>query len=200
MIDQEKYIIVFRKKLESYSFISQESWILLESLLGFKILERNEFLVRNGDYSKNLHFVCEGALRAYFTDSAGNVYTKNLFLENDLAGSVVSSILDRPSEFTLEALEYTVLISFNYKKFRQLANQCIDLKDFYIAYLERNWVIEKEPIEVSLAIENATERYLKLRIAHPNIDKRISQQHIASHLGITPTQLSRIRKSLKDNS
>jgi hypothetical protein len=48
-------------------------------------------------------------------------------------------------------------------------------------------------------MENATERYLKLRSKHPNIDQRIQQLHLASHLGITPTQLSRIRKELKKN-
>jgi DNA-binding MarR family transcriptional regulator len=51
-----------------------------------------------------------------------------------------------------------------------------------------------------LVMENATTRYLKFLANHPNIDNRIPLQYIASHLGITPTQLSRIRKDLKKNS
>jgi DNA-binding Lrp family transcriptional regulator len=47
-------------------------------------------------------------------------------------------------------------------------------------------------------MENATARYLKLLTLHPDIDKRIPLQHIASNLGISPTQLSRIRKDLKE--
>ena len=89
------------------------------------------------------------------------------------------------------------LISLNYKKYRQFIDDNIDLKNFYIAYLENNWVIEKEKREVSLVMENATDRYLKLLSKYSNIDQRIQQLHLASHLGITPTQLSRIRKDLK---
>ncbi len=197
LIDRDKYILDLKYKFESYSFISDQSWELLESILKFSTLEKNDILLNNGVYSKNIYFVCKGVLRAYFTNSMGDIYTKNIFLENDIAGSLVSSMLEKPSEFTLEALEDTILISWDYKAYRKFINQENDLKEFYIAYLENNWVIDKEQREVSLILENATERYLKLRLLHPDIDTRISQQHIASHLGITPTQLSRIRKSLK---
>lgn len=61
-------------------------------------------------------------------------------------------------------------------------------------------MIDKEQREISLVMENATERYLTLLKKHPNIDHRIPQLHIAAHLGITPTQLSRIKKSLKKTS
>lgn len=197
LLDKDKYILDLKNKFESYSFISEESWQLLKAMIRFKTLEKNDILLNNGDYSKDIYFVCKGVLRAYFTNPLGDIYTKNIFLENDIAGSTVSSMLEKPSEFTLEALENTILISLDYKSYRKLINQENDLKEFYIAYLEKNWVIDKEQKEVSLILEDATERYLKLRLAYPKIDTRIEQQHIASHIGISPTQLSRIRKNLK---
>lgn len=196
---KEKYISELKLKFESYAPISNESWALIESILTFQQLEKDEVLLRNGQIAKSIHFVCKGALRAFVTDYDGNIYNKNIFLEADFAGSTVSYLLNTPSNFTLEALEETILINLNYKKYRQLIDQNIDLKNFYISYLENNWVIEKEQREVSLVMENATERYLKLLKKYPNIDQRIQKLHIASHLGITPTQLSRIRKSIKEN-
>jgi len=195
--DRDKYILDLKNKFESYSFISKKSWELLKSIIRFISLEKNDILLNNGECSKKIYFVCKGVLRAYFTNPLGDIYTKNIFLENDIAGSIVSSMLEKASEFTLEALENTILISLDYKSYRKLINQENDLKEFYIAYLEKNWVIDKEQKEVSLILEDATERYKKLRLTHPNIDTRIAQQHIASHLGVTPTQLSRIRKNLK---
>ena len=106
-------------------------------------------------------------------------------------------MINKPSNFTLEALEETTLISINYNAYRTLINSLDDLQKFYIAYLEKNWVIDKEEREVSIVMENAKERYVKLLKKQPNINSRIQQQYIASHLGITPTQLSRIKKSLK---
>ena len=195
---KEKYISEFKSKIESYTKISAKSWSLIESITTFQELEKDDILLRNGQVAKSIHFVCKGALRAYVTDYDGNIYNKNIFLETDFAGSTVSYLLSTPSNFTLEALENTTLISLNYKKYRQFIEENMDLKNFYIAYLEKNWIIEKEQREVSLVMENATERYLKLLSKHPNIDQRIQQLHLASHLGITPTQLSRIRKDLKN--
>ncbi|NJB82796.1 Crp/Fnr family transcriptional regulator [Wenyingzhuangia aestuarii] len=197
---KEKYISELKLKFESYAPISDESWALIESILTFQKLGKDETLLRNGQIAKNMHFICVGAIRAFVTDYNGNIYNKNIFLETDFAGSTVSYLLNTPSNFTLEVLEETILINLNYKKYRQLIEKNIDLKNFYIAYLENNWIVEKEQREVSLVMENATERYLKLLKKHPNIDQRIQKLHIASHLGITPTQLSRIRKTIKKNS
>ncbi len=194
---EAQYISELRLKIESYSPILEESWSLIKSIITFKSLEKGEILLRNGQIAKNVYFVCKGALRAYVTDYDGNMYTKNIFMENDFAGSTVSYLLTKPSQFALEALEDTLLISLNYKKYRQLIESNIDLKNFYIAYLEKNWILDKEPREVSLVMEDATDRYLKLLEKHPSIDERIQKLHIASHLGITPTQLSRIRKNIK---
>ena len=194
---KEKYISELKLKLESYSEISMKSWSLIASIIKFQELEKDEILLRNGQIAKNIHFVCKGALRAYVTDYDGNIYNKNIFLETDFAGSTVSYLQNTPSNFTLEALENTILISLDYKKYRQFIDHNIDLKNFYIAYLENNWIIEKEQREVSLVMDNATERYLELLSKHPKIDQRIQQLQLASHLGITPTQLSRIRKELK---
>ena len=196
---KEKYISELKLKIESYAQISVESWSLIESIIKFQELDKDEILLRNGQISKNIYFVCKGALRAYVTDYDGNIYNKNIFLETDFAGSTVSHLLNTPSNFTLEALEKTILISLDYKKYRQFIENNIDLKNFYIAYLENNWVIDKEQREISLVMDNATERYLELLTKYPNIDQRIQQLHLASHLGITPTQLSRIRKDLKKN-
>ncbi len=199
LIDKEKYITDLKLKLESYSSITKDSWSLIDSIISFQTLRKDETLLRNGQIAKTLHFICKGALRAYVTDYDGNIYNKNIFLESDFAGSTVSCLLGTPSNFTLEALEETILISLDYKKYRHFIDENNDLKNFYIAYLENNWVIEKEQREISLVMENASERYLKLLSEHPNIDQRIQQLHIAAHLGITPTQLSRIRKKFKKN-
>jgi hypothetical protein len=48
----------------------------------------------------------------------------------------------------------------------------------------------------SLAVLDASERYLKLQEEIPDIDNIMTQYHIAAYLNITPVQLSRIRKKL----
>lgn len=198
-IDKDKYLLQLKTTFNSYAPISEESWLIIQALVRFELVKHGEIILRAGQTARNLHYICKGSLRAFIGDGEGNVYNKNIFLEGQFAGSKVSYLLNKPSNFTLEGIEDSVLISMNYKKYREAIESYQDLKDFYIAYLERNWVIEKEQREVSIVMENGTTRYLQLLSQHPDIDKRIPQRHIASHLGITPTQLSRIRKNLKKN-
>ena len=196
-LNQDNYGNDLKLKFESYSPISSASWQLIENIIEVQSIKKGEILLQNGQIAKEIHFIVRGAMRAFITDAAGNIYNKNIFLDGDFAGSTVSLIQQTPSEFSIEALEDSILININYKKYRELIFQNDDLKNFYIAYLERNWVIEKEQREISIVMENATERYLDLLSKHPDISERIALLHIASHLGITPTQLSRIRKTLE---
>jgi len=195
--NKETYLNNLKLYFESYAPISEKSWNLIESLTHFQTIKKGEILLENGEVCKNLYFIAKGILRTFITDEQGNFYNKNLFLENKLACSKVSSILQTPSNFTIEALEDCILINLDYKKYTKLISENDDLKTFYIAYLEQNWIIEKEQREVALVMQNATERYLNLLETHPTIADRVPLLHIASHLGITPTQLSRIRKSLE---
>lgn len=71
-----------------------------------------------------------------------------------------------------------------------------DLKLFHIFYLEKNWLMAKDAREIEIVQENAGQRYQRFLKEYPSLNSRIPQYHIASHLGITPTQLSRIRKKI----
>ncbi|WET01849.1 Crp/Fnr family transcriptional regulator [Flavobacterium sp. YJ01] len=193
----EIYLNNLKQTIDNYYPISENSWKLIENIAQFQTLKKGEKLLENGEIAKNLHFVAKGILRAFITDQQGNFYNKNLFMENYFAGSKVSLMLQSPSNFTIEALEDSIIINLNYKKYVSLINENEDLKNFYIAHLEKNWIIDKEQREVALVMQNATERYVSLLQKHPTIADRVPLLHIASHLGITPTQLSRIRKNLE---
>lgn len=195
--NKETYLNNLKQTIESYYPISENSWKLIENITSFQTLKKGETLLQNGEIAKNLHYIAKGVLRAFITDEQGNFYNKNLFLDNYLAGSKVSLMLQTPSNFTIEALEDSIVININYKKYIEAINENDDLKNFYIAHLERHWIIEKEQREVALVMQNATERYVTLLEKHPDIADRVPLLHIASHLGITPTQLSRIRKSIE---
>ena len=195
--NKDTFLNNLKQTIESYYPLSEHSWKLIENIIHFQTLKKGETLLQNGEIAKNLHFIAKGALRAFITDEHGNFYNKNLFLENYFAGSKVSLMLQTPSNFTIEALEDAIVININYKKLMEIINENDDLKNFYIAHLEKHWIIEKEQREVALVMQNATERYVSLLEKHPDIAERIPLLHIASHLGITPTQLSRIRKSLE---
>ena len=163
------------------------------------LLSKGSLLLRVGQVSKEIHILIQGIVASYYLDDEGNQYHKNIFLEGAFVGSMVSALKNKPSQFALEVVEEATLISLSYEKYRELINTSPDFKDFYIAYLEKNWVIDKEQREIAIVMQEASERYLHFINTHPGIEKRVPLHYIASHLGITPTQLSRIRKKIKEN-
>ena len=101
-----------------------------------------------------------------------------------------------PSKLGFETIEDTQLVEINFAGFRALMTESPDLMMFQIHYLEKNWLLHKDAREIELVQDDATARYLHFIEQYPDLINRLPLYHVASHLGITPTQLSRIRKSL----
>tara|TARA_R110002074_G_scaffold21547_1_gene66806 strand:+ start:2715 stop:3332 length:618 start_codon:yes stop_codon:yes gene_type:complete len=195
----ENYSKFLKSVFDRYYTIEDNSLSQLLNIAKVTELQKEELLLDVGHTSKDIHILHDGVIVSYFICTDGNQYHKNIFLKGDFVASTVSNLKNKPSQFALKVVERATVISFNYKKYRELLNEHTDLKNFYIAYLEKNWVIDKEKREISIVMNEATERYSTFIASHPDVEKRVPLSYIASHLGITPTQLSRIRKKIKEN-
>ncbi len=196
---KEDSLRALKRTIETYCPISAETWGEFKEFCVLINLGKDQFFTQAGEIPQSFGFVYAGLLRAYVTDAKGNEYNKVFFPEYTFPGSMVALLTSTPSDFSIVTLENSHLLQINFKAYRRLLETRDDLKLFHILYLEKNWLVAKEKREVALVQENATERYLSFKEYYPALEKRIAQYHIASHLGITPTQLSRIRKSLADS-
>jgi CRP-like cAMP-binding protein len=193
----ELYYEQFRNICSKYYDFDDENFKRFKDITFIKDVKKGEVLLDNYSKAKYIYFICKGILRTYYLGENGEIYTKNLFSENYFSASKVSLLTKEDSYLNIEALEDSLLIFIDFEKYKELIEKYSEFKTFYINYLEKNWVIIKERNEISLIIDDATTRYENFIKNNPNIENRIAQHHIANHLGITPTQLSRIRKKIK---
>lgn len=156
-----------------------------------------EAILLQGEQPDAFWFLETGLMRMYVSDPEGREYTKVFFAEGGFPGSMVALLRGEESGFTIMALEDCRLIRIDFAGFRRLLRECDDLKWFQIRYLEENWVIGKEAREVSFAHQDAASRYRQFLNDYPALEQRLTQYQIAAHLGVTPTQLSRIRSKTK---
>ncbi|SHG47867.1 Crp/Fnr family transcriptional regulator [Flagellimonas flava] len=190
------YSQLFYKYVNSFATVSQSSFEAFLPLIGIRDVQKGENIIYHGQTARNIFFVCEGILVSQWMDDEANVYIKNFFVEGHLAGSTVSMLTDTPSGFGVECVVGGAILEMNYKRYKEVIYGHEDLKNYYIANLEQNWIIENERRQISFAAESATERYISFLNRYPKMPQRVPQWLIASYLGITPTQLSRIRKGL----
>jgi CRP-like cAMP-binding protein len=117
------------------------------------------------------------------------------FPENRIAASVSATLRGEPSLFTITAIEDSAVLEYEFAGFKALVGEFPDVAAFYISYMERHWIIEKEPEEISFRHDDAMQRYLDFIRKEPQLHKRLKQHHIA-WLGVTPESLSRLRRTI----
>ncbi|HYE54484.1 MAG TPA: Crp/Fnr family transcriptional regulator [Chitinophagaceae bacterium] len=186
----------FMQRFESYGALSAASKAALEQIINRKLYKRNDYFIREGQCPRNIAFVCEGLFSQYFTSSDGDVIIKRFFPEGYYCTSMSALVSNTPSNFTIKALEDTTVLEYDYQAFKRLTKLHPDIADAYIRYLEVHWIMEKEPQEIALRYETAKSRYISFRQQFPSLEARLKQHEIAAYLGVTPTQLSRIRAEL----
>lgn len=185
-----------KQTMESYEGLSDETWSAIRKICSYRDIEKRGVLYEIGKVPSTFSFVYTGLFRVVVIDDNGNEYNKNFFDEGTFPGSMAALLTNSPSRSTIEAIEHASILEIDFREYRKLLLEYDDLKLFQIYYLEKNWLIAKDKREIGLVQDNATQRYQRFILEYPHLVERIPQYHIASHLGITPTQLSRIRKNM----
>ena len=182
----------FFKKIKTYTNLSveaKEAWLLL---LKEKTYPKGDNFIRTGQVPRRVAFVVKGLFSQYYVNDNGDTIIKYFFPEGRIAGSIPATLTQSVSMFDVTALEETTVLEYDFSEFKKLVATFSDVATFYINYLEQHWVIDKEPYEISLRSDSAKVRYADFLRKYPVLVNRLKKHQIASYLGITPTQLSRI--------
>jgi CRP-like cAMP-binding protein len=159
------------------------------------VLRKGQNFVSEGEVPKKFAFVNKGLFRYYYVDRKGNEFTKGFFEENVFLSSYSAMIAGRESFFSIEALEDSSLVVFEYNHWKELFKQHNCWSLFLIAILEKGFT-KKETREREFLLFDAEERYRAFSQNNPGLEQRVKQHMIASYLGITNVALSRVRKKM----
>ncbi|MEW5815032.1 MAG: Crp/Fnr family transcriptional regulator [Spirochaetota bacterium] len=189
-----KYMRQLRNAIENFYPLGNDCWADLESIIDCRMLAKNEHFSREGQFAKEFGFICSGIMRMFYLSEDGVEWNKHFFIENDF---VVASIdPKKKSIVNIQALTPVTLICISYSKFMELIHKFpqvnLFLQKMMSAHLER-----KQEKEIRFLSNEAIDNYKYFNHKYPGLEKIIPLYHIASYLGITPTQLSRIRQQLK---
>lgn len=180
--------------LNSISPITDAAWIDFETLLNTSTLERNAYLLREGENAHLCYLLLDGVIRVFYSNE-GNEYNKTFFIKGMFPTPITALLSGEPSHLSFQALTDCNLIQFSYKKFRNLFEKHRCIESLMLRIMEHEW-INKERHDIRMVTNDATTNYLIFREEYPDLENLIPQYHIASYLGITPIQLSRIRAQL----
>ncbi len=185
----------FKAFIHHISKVEEDTFSKLEKCFKQIELQKNKFFVREGEYASQIGFLQSGIMRAFFLNQNGKEYSKQFFVAPSIIGAYSSLLLKEPNKIAQQALTDCQILVADFANIESLYDQHHDLERLGRKIAEQ-YFLEKEQKEIEMALLDADKRYLLMRERFPTIESIIPQYHIASYLGISPTQLSRIRRKL----
>lgn len=166
---------------------------LVAGLFTHTTLHKGNYFIKEGQLAREIGFLHNGIVRAYYANNEGFEYNKHFFTAPSFIGGYASLITGMPNQIQQQALTDCELLIAPYNSFRSLFDECADLERA-ARILAEQFFVQKEQREIDLVLLDADERYRKFQQSYPELETILPQYHIASYLGITATQLSRIRR------
>ena len=154
-------------------------------------LRRGDFLIRPGQLEHRLYFVRQGLLRIYYPSETEEICV-GFGYEATLLTSFPSFINQQPSEYAIQALRHSELLSIGREEFMRSLEQQPALAYFWRVELERN-LLGRIEREIDLLLPEPARRYERLLARSPQLFQRVPHKYIASYLRMTPETLSRLR-------
>ncbi|RXM43142.1 cyclic nucleotide-binding protein [Flavobacterium sp. YO64] len=168
----------------------------LSNICEHKIIDKGDYFIVAGQIPRKMAFVLKGLFRYVYSNENGNEFTKSIITENNFISSYSAMIHNSISHFSVEVLENAEILEIDYLRWLEMKEKNSFWSVFLLQILEKAFCV-KEKRERELLLLDAEKRYEIFVAEFPNLESRVSQQIIASYLGIQPESLSRIRRKFK---
>jgi CRP-like cAMP-binding protein len=182
--------------LQSTGFVSAQQAPDIAAHFTSRMLEKHEFLLREGQMCDEYLLLDTGLVRAFANDPDGNDVTTGLYTSGQLVFEVASFFNRTPSQENLQVLVAGMGWRITYQQLNTLFHTRPEFREFGRSVLVQCLATLKSRT-LAMITETAAERYQKLLHAQPQLVQQVPLKYLASYLGVTDTSLSRIRAGYK---
>jgi CRP-like cAMP-binding protein len=158
-----------------------------------KVLQKGDYLIREGEIERKLYFIKEGAVKVfYLTEFEEHIV--RLGYNGSFLNSLSSFITEQPSELYIEAIKQSTVLILNKHEFYNYVNRDESTFREYTNFLEI-LITQQIDRELDLLVSSPSKRLERVLKRSPHLFQHIPLKYIASYLRMTPETISRIRNS-----
>jgi len=180
------------KHFNKYVNLSEEELVVCEDYFQYKKYRKHQYIIQEGEVSRYENYILKGCTRTYQVDEDGQEHVMQFGLEDWWVGDMYSYLTGKPSLINVDCLEDTEVLQITAPKQEELCSRVPKLERHFRKLVQNAYCASLNRIYSNLS-KNALERYQEFVTKYPQIEQRVSNQLIASYLGITPQSLSRLR-------
>jgi CRP-like cAMP-binding protein len=177
--------------IQTHLTISTAATNALQQSLTKIELNKNDFILQEGQISKHLYFLEKGCVRGFYNVDGKDI-TQWFGFENDFVTSFRSFITQTPSAEYIHVIEDSVLWALDKEQLNNLLKTFPEIEKL-VRIIYEQYYIRLEERYANAHFKTATERYENLLQYEPHILQRMPLGYIASYIGISQETLSRIR-------
>jgi|SRR5690606_25203598 CRP-like cAMP-binding protein len=168
----------------------------IERELTLMSLPKNHMLLEAPRVSDYAWYLDSGFAMSYtYTDQG--IRVDNFWRSGQIILSVKSFFEQIPSTENIRIMVPAEVVFISYKSVQRLFQQFGEAHFIYESVLNRYYEESRERANDIINLD-AKARYHKLLATFPRIEQMVSQEHIASYLGIAPQSLSRLKRQMKE--
>jgi CRP/FNR family transcriptional regulator, anaerobic regulatory protein len=163
------------------------------ALLRQKRLRKRQYLLQEGEVSRQLAFVLSGCLRAYSIDNNGTEHILQFAPAEWWITDMQSLLTQQPATLSIDALEDTDMLLLQKTDQERLYESIPKFERFFRILAEKALVSSRQRLTDTMTL-TAAERYQSFCRYYPSLIERLSQKQIAAYIGVTPEFLSKMLK------
>lgn len=182
--------------ISNYIEISDTEWDYCCSMLKGTFFAKKSMLLNQNEICESIFFVASGLLRIYYTDEKGEEKIFHFCLENTFAVDYESFLKGTPSNFSIQAMEDTVVIEITREMQQGLYTVFRYGEKLGRLITEDYFFMVNDKIK-AFYMHSPLERYKEMKLKFPTLLQRIPQYYIASYLNISSVHLSRLKYASK---
>ena len=182
--------------LDKIASISSLDWNFFISKLHRRIITKKSVFIKVNQIENHISFIESGIVRLFIPrDNPEKEITFGFSFKNQFVSAYDSFLTQSPSNYQLQALTETAMLSLSYKDL-QSVYKSTQIGNLIGRLTAEDLFLIKSKREQDLLNLNAEQRYLKLFKERPELLKSVPLKYISSYIGVTAQALSRIRKRL----
>lgn len=181
----------FLEYLGQYAVLTEEDKILLSAIMEVRTFDRKVRITDLGEVEVYLNFVVKGLIRKYFLLGKEQVI-KHIASEGNMLASSVSFFSGQPSQYIVETIEPTTVVSISRTNIEKLF-ESDDKWERIGRLMMTDFLVEKEYWLLDMIRYSPRERLLRFVKEHPDLMLRVPQKYLASYLDIKPETFSRLK-------
>ncbi|MBO9595354.1 MAG: Crp/Fnr family transcriptional regulator [Niabella sp.] len=169
----------------------EEVKTILLPAIQVRAFNKRDIVTRAGEVEEYMNFIKKGTLRKYYVQDKDEIIVQ-ISIEGHLISSQESFYTRTPSEYFIDAVEPTTVLSMQYDALEKVFASSHNLERLGRLVTEHTMVL-KDKWQFSLIRQTPRERFLSFVDKYPEILQRVPQKYLASYLNIKPETFSRFK-------